>query len=337
MRTEERKPVARAEVADPGAIGRAAELVAGLVDNVQRVLVGKADQIQLGVICLLAGGHALIEDVPGVGKTTLAKALARSIGGRFERIQFTPDLLPSDVFGINMFDPNERTFQFRPGPVFANVLLADEINRATPKTQSALLEAMEERQVTLDGVTHPLHAPFMVLATQNPVDFAGTFPLPEAQLDRFSVRISLGYLTPESEVKMLERFDGFDPLAQLEAVTGEDDIREAQGAIALVHVASDLKEYIVRLVAASRDHPDLTLGASPRASLALYRLSQARAAADGRDFVLPDDVKALAEPVLSHRLLFKPSAEMRGAGPEKLVAQLMESLPVPQAPRPQRL
>ena len=329
--------MARAEAADPGAIERAAELVAALVDNVQRVLVGKADQIQLGVICLLAGGHALIEDVPGVGKTTLAKALARSIGGNFERIQFTPDLLPSDVVGINMFDPTERTFQFRPGPVFANVLLADEINRATPKTQSALLEAMEERQVTLDGVTHPLDAPFMVLATQNPVDFAGTFPLPEAQLDRFSVRISLGYLSAESEVEMLERFDGCDPLSELQPVVGQDDIREAQSAIAQVHVSADLKAYMVRLVGASRDHPDLTLGASPRASLALYRLSQGRAAADGRDFVLPDDVKALAAPVLSHRLLFKPSAEMRGAGPEKLLAQLMESLPVPQAPRPTRL
>jgi MoxR-like ATPase len=329
--------VARAQAGDPGAIERTAELVQALVDNVQRVLVGKSEQIQLGVICLLGGGHALIEDVPGVGKTTLAKALARSIGGQFERIQFTPDLLPSDVVGINMFDPNERTFQFRPGPVFANVLLADEINRATPKTQSALLESMEERQVTLDGVTHPLHAPFMVLATQNPIDFAGTFPLPEAQLDRFSVRISLGYLNEASEVEMLERFDGHDPLSQLEAVAGEDDIREAQQAITLVHATADIKEYIVRLVAASRDHADLSLGASPRASLALYRLSQARAAADGRDFVLPDDIKALAAPVLGHRLLFKPSAEMRGAGSDKLLAQLMESLPVPQAPRPKRL
>jgi MoxR-like ATPase len=329
--------VARAQTADPGALERAAELVTTLVGNVQRVLVGKSEQVQLGVICLFASGHALIEDVPGVGKTTLAKALARSIGGRFERIQFTPDLLPSDVFGINMFDPNERAFQFRPGPVFANVLLADEINRATPKTQSALLEAMEEHQVTLDGVTHPLFAPFMVLATQNPIDFAGTFPLPEAQLDRFSVRISLGYLGEQSEIEMLERFDGADPLVKLAAVAGEDDILEAQQAISLVHVAGDIKEYIVRLVAATRDHPDLALGASPRASLALYRLAQARAAADGRDFVLPDDVKALAAPVLRHRLLFKPSAEMRGAGADKLLAQVMESLPVPQSARPQRL
>ena len=212
-------------------------------------------------------------------------------------------------------------------------MLADEINRATPKTQSALLEVMEERQVTLDGVTHPLGAPFMVLATQNPVEYDGTFPLPEAQLDRFSLRISLGYLSEESEIEMLERFDGADPLAQLDAVAGEDDIREAQGAISLVHVAPEIKSYVVRLVAASRDHPDLTLGASPRASLALYRLAQARAVADGRDFVLPDDIKALVAPVLGHRLLFKPSAEMRGAGPDKLLAQLLESEPVPKTPR----
>jgi MoxR-like ATPase len=329
--------VARAQATDPGAIDRTAELVSSLVANVQQVLVGKTDQIHLGVVCLLAGGHALIEDVPGVGKTTLAKALARSIGGQFERIQFTPDLLPSDVFGINMFDPSDRAFHFRPGPVFANVLLADEINRATPKTQSALLEAMEERQVTLDGVTHPLQAPFMVVATQNPVDFAGTFPLPEAQLDRFSVRISLGYLNAESEVEMLERLDGDDPLSRLQAVAGEDDVRDAQQAISLVHVSPDLKDYIVRLVSASREHPDLSLGASPRASLALYRLAQARAAADARDFVLPDDVKALTVPALSHRLLFKPSAEMRGAGPETLLRQLLDSEPVPQAPRATRV
>ncbi|MEA2646207.1 MAG: MoxR-like ATPase [Chloroflexota bacterium] len=322
---------------DPREVERVAELVGVVVHNVQQVLVGKADQIQLGVLCMLAGGHALIEDVPGVGKTTLAKSLAKSIGGQFERIQFTPDLLPSDVYGINMFDPTERVFQFRPGPVFANVLLADEINRATPKTQSALLEAMEERQVTLDGVTHPLHAPFIVLATQNPVDFAGTFPLPEAQLDRFSVRISLGYLGHQSEVEMLERFDGDDPLPRLEAVVEGDDIREAQAAISQVHVAQDVKDYIVRLVGATRDHVDLSLGASPRASLALFRLSQARAAADNRDFVLPDDVKALVPSVLAHRLLFKPSAEMRGAGPEKLLAQILESEPVPQALRPSRL
>jgi MoxR-like ATPase len=217
------------------------------------------------------------------------------------------------------------------------VLLADEINRATPKTQSALLEAMEERQVTLDGVTHPLQAPFMVVATQNPVDFAGTFPLPEAQLDRFSVRISLGYLNAESEVEMLERLDGDDPLSRLQAVAGEDDVRDAQQAISLVHVSPDLKDYIVRLVSASREHPDLSLGASPRASLALYRLAQARAAADARDFVLPDDVKALTVPALSHRLLFKPSAEMRGAGPETLLRQLLDSEPVPQAPRATRV
>ncbi|MDQ6747428.1 MAG: MoxR family ATPase [Candidatus Dormibacteraeota bacterium] len=331
--TEDRKPVARAEVADPGAIGRAAELVAGLVENVQLVLVGKADQIQLGVICLLAGGHALIEDVPGVGKTTLAKALARSIGGQFERIQFTPDLLPSDVLGVNVFDPAAGGFHFRPGPVFANVLLADEINRATPKTQSALLEGMEERQVTLDGVTHPVPSPFIVLATQNPVEFSGTFPLPEAQLDRFSARVSLGYLTPQAEVEMLGRFDRENPLDELLAVTGEDDIRAAQAAISTVFVSRDVKQYVVALVGASRSHPDLSLGASPRASLALVRLGQALAAGDGRDYVLPDDIKILVEPVLAHRLVFKPSAEMRGTDRGQLLARLIDSVAVPQGGR----
>jgi MoxR-like ATPase len=305
------------------------EIFEALVGNVEKVIVGKREQVRLAVLCLLAGGHALIEDVPGVGKTTLAKALATSIGGRFERIQFTPDLLPSDVLGINMFDPADRGFHFRPGPVFCNVLLADEINRATPKTQSALLEAMEERQVTLDAVTHPLHAPFMVLATQNPVEFAGTFPLPEAQLDRFSLRISLGYLPMESEVEMLERFDTHDPLLDLLPVAGEEEIGVAQEAIRQVHVAVEVKEYIVSLVAATRDHGDLSLGASPRASIALFRLAQAAAAAEGRDYVLPDDVKALVLPVLSHRLLFKPSAEMRGASPERFLRQLLETQALP--------
>ena len=324
----------RDDIAAPGpgadALLRAGALGVALIENINKVLVGKSDQVSLAVICLLARGHALIEDVPGVGKTTLAKAVAKSIGGRFERIQFTPDLLPSDVVGINMYDPENRGFQFRPGPVFANILLADEINRATPKTQSALLESMEERQVTLDGVTHPLHAPFMVLATQNPVEFAGTFPLPEAQLDRFSLRISLGYLSAAAEVEMLDRFEDANPLDDLAEVAGEDEIREAQEVVAGVEVAGEVKQYIVRLVAGSRDHPDLSLGASPRASIALLRLSQARAAIDGRDFASPDDVKALAAPVLGHRLVFKPSAEMRGAGPDALLRKLIDSEPVPQ-------
>jgi MoxR-like ATPase len=314
-------------------VAQVAAIADAIVENVCKVLVGKDEQVRLGVVCLLAGGHALIEDVPGVGKTTLAKALARSIGGRFERIQFTPDLLPSDVLGINMFDPADRGFHFRPGPVFANVLLADEINRATPKTQSALLEVMEERQVTLDGVTHPLSPPFMVLATQNPIEFAGTFPLPEAQLDRFSLRITLGYLGNEAEVRMLDRLDGHNPLAEIGPVAGEDDVRAAQDAISSVHVAPEIKDYIVRLVAATRDHPDLALGASPRASLAIFRLSQAHAAAEGRDYVLPDDAKHLAMPALAHRLLFRPSAEMRGAGPERFLRQLIETEPVPQVRR----
>jgi MoxR-like ATPase len=315
---------------DPEALERAGALGEALIGNINKVLVGKSDQVALAVICLLARGHALIEDVPGVGKTTLAKAVAKSIGGRFERIQFTPDLLPSDVVGINMYDPENRGFQFRPGPVFANVLLADEINRATPKTQSALLESMEERQVTLDGLTHPLYAPFMVLATQNPVEFAGTFPLPEAQLDRFSLRISLGYLTPRAEVEMLDRFEDSNPLDDLGEVAGEDEVREAQQAVAGVEVSEEVKQYIVRLVGSSRDHPDLSLGASPRASIALLRLSQASAAIDGRDYAIPDDIKALAAPVLGHRIVFKPSAEMRGAGPEELLRKLIDSEPVPQ-------
>jgi MoxR-like ATPase len=326
---------ARAEVVKPAlsdaSIEKAVALGDALCNNVERVLVGKGEQVRLAIYCLLAGGHALIEDVPGVGKTTLAKALARSINGRFERIQFTPDLLPSDVLGINIFDPTDRSFHFRPGPVFANILLADEINRATPKTQSGLLESMEERQVTLDGVTHPLDSPFMVLATQNPVEFAGTFPLPEAQLDRFTLRISLGYLDVSAEIDMLDRFDNADPLADLQAVADEDDVRAAQAAVAAVHVAPEIKDYIVRTVAATRDHPDLSLGASPRASLALFRLAQAQAVCDGRDFVLPDDVKNLVIPVLIHRLLFKPSAEMRGATPERVLHQLLDTQPVPQA------
>lgn len=324
---------AETEGPDSAAIEVAARLTRAIVRNVENVIVGKREQVLLGVLCLMARGHALIEDVPGVGKTTLAKALAISIGGRFERIQFTPDLLPSDVLGVNIFDPKAGGFHFRPGPVFTNVLLADEINRATPKTQSALLEGMEERQVTLDGVTHAVPNPFIVLATQNPVEFSGTFPLPEAQLDRFSARISLGYLTPAAEVEMLSRFDTENPLDVLQAVTTADDLREAQKAISSVHVSREVKQYVVAMVGATRAHPDLSLGGSPRASLAMVRLGQALAAEQARDFVLPDDVKRLAEAVLSHRLVFKPSAEMRGTDRHRLLVDLIDSVPVPQGVR----
>ena len=324
---------AQTEGPDQPSIEVAARLTRAIVRNVENVIVGKREQVLLGVLCLMARGHALIEDVPGVGKTTLAKALAISIGGRFERIQFTPDLLPSDVLGVNIFDPKAGGFHFRPGPVFTNVLLADEINRATPKTQSALLEGMEERQVTLDGVTHAVPNPFIVLATQNPVEFSGTFPLPEAQLDRFSARISLGYLTAAAEVEMLSRFDAENPLDVLDGVTNADDLRAAQKAISSVHVSREVKEYVVAIVGATRAHPDLSLGGSPRASLAMVRLGQALAAEQARDYVLPDDVKLLAEAVLSHRLVFKPSAEMRGTDRHRLLVDLIDSVPVPQGVR----
>ena len=300
-----------------------------IIDNVGRVLVGKEAEVELCVIALLSRGHLLIEDVPGVGKTMLAKSLARSLGCAFERLQFTPDLLPSDVTGVNIYSPNTQQFEFRQGPIFAQVLLADEINRATPKTQSALLEAKEERQVTVDGTTYPLPLPFLVLATQNPVEFAGTFPLPEAQVDRFLMRVNLGYLDVAHEVQVLDRFERNSPMEQLEPVSSAAEVLESQRAVQQIYVDPQLKEYIARVTHRTRSHSDIGLGASSRGSLGLFRASQARAALEGRDFVTPDDVKALAQPVLSHRLILKPNAELRGLTAARILAQILESEPVP--------
>ncbi len=300
-----------------------------IVDNVSRVLVGKRAEIELCVIALLSRGHVLIEDVPGVGKTMLAKSVARSLGCSFERLQFTPDLLPADVTGVNIYSPNSHQFEFRQGPIFAQIVLTDEINRATPKTQSALLEAMEERQVTVDGTTYRLPQPFMVLATQNPVEFAGTFPLPEAQVDRFLMRVHLGYLDVTHEVQVMDRFQRESPMEHLEAVAGAEEVVLNQKAVQDIHVDEQLRDYIARLTHRTRSHADVSLGASSRGSLGLFRTAQARAALEERDFVTPDDVKALALPVLAHRLILKPNAELRGLTPSKVIAQILESEPAP--------
>ena len=313
------------EVENRGVAG----LGARIVENVSRVLVGKESEIELCVIALLSRGHILIEDVPGVGKTMLAKSLSRSLGCTFERLQFTPDLLPADVTGVNIYSPQSQRFEFRSGPIFTQVLLADEINRATPKTQSALLEAMEERQVTVDGTTYPLELPFLVLATQNPIEFAGTFPLPEAQVDRFLLRINLGYLDVANEVKVLERFQHESPIEQLESVASAADVLAGQKEVQDIYVDDQLKEYIARVTHRTRAHGDVGLGASPRGSLGLFRGAQARAALDGRDFVTPDDIKALALPVLAHRVILKPNAELRGLTSARVIGQILETEPVP--------
>jgi MoxR-like ATPase len=297
---------------------------------VESVIEGKSDAIRLALTVLLAEGHLLIEDVPGVGKTMLAKALARSTGCSVRRIQFTPDLLPSDITGVSAYNQEKREFEFKPGPVFANIVVGDEINRASPKTQSALLECMEERQVTVDGRTYPLTAPFMVIATQNPIEMEGTYPLPEAQRDRFTARISMGYPSAESELAMLEVHGSSSPLETLEPVAQAEDIRELIAAVRTVHVAEPLKQYVIRLVAATRASPELRLGASPRATLHLLRAGRARAALDGRDFVIPDDMQALALPVLAHRLLPSAEAVVTQQPPERVMAAIVEHLPLPQ-------
>jgi len=309
-----------------------AALFEALARNVERVIQGKRDQVHLALVCLFAEGHLLIEDVPGVGKTSLAKALARSIAGSVHRIQFTPDLLPSDVIGVSVWNRATSQFEFRPGGVFAHVLLGDEINRASPKTQSALLEAMEERQVTVDAHTWALPRPFLVIATQNPVELEGTYPLPEAQLDRFLMRLPMGYPDRDAEMAILETHGaGFVGPDDLEPVATADDVAAAADAITTVHVAPALRAYIVDLVDETRHDPDLALGVSPRGALALQRGARAMAAGAGRDYVIPDDVKMLAAAVLTHRMIVTPEAELRGVTSEDVLDRILTRLPVPGA------
>jgi len=305
-----------------------------LIREVETVIVGKRHPVELATIALMCSGHVLIEDIPGVGKTMLAKALARSLGATYHRVQFTPDLLPADITGTSVFNQKTAEFSFRPGPVFTNVLLADEINRATPKTQSSLLECMEEFQVTVDGSTHELERPFFVIATENPIEYRGTYPLPEAQLDRFLLRIRMGYPQPEEEIEVLDRQVKRHPIYSVEPVVTREEVLRMQEQVKEVHLDPSVKEYLVALVTATRQHPMLSLGASPRASLGLMRTGQARAAVCGRDFVLPDDVKAMAPAVLCHRLLLKPEARVRQTEPEQIVSELLDRVPVPAvAPR----
>ena len=306
-----------------------AELSSKLRDSVQRVIVGKSETIDLVVLALLCRGHVLLEDVPGTGKTTLAKALAASLDSQFNRIQFTPDLVPADVLGVNFFNAKNGEFEFRPGPIFSEILLADEINRATPRTQSALLEAMQERQASIDGVTSPVPEPFMVMATLNPVEMEGTFPLPEAQLDRFMIRASIGYPGREEESAMLSRFQHGESLDALPSVVTGDDISKARDVVDEVTVDQTVSGYLLDIIAATRNSSSLRLGASPRASLALQHAAQGWAAMQGRSYVLPDDVKHLAVPVLSHRLLAETTSELRGQATATILTEIIESTPVP--------
>ncbi|MDQ3814519.1 MAG: MoxR family ATPase [Armatimonadota bacterium] len=307
---------------------KVAEVVTRLIDNIAHVIVGKNDVIESCLIGLLSGGHLLLEDVPGVGKTMLAKSLARSLGASYKRIQFTPDLLPSDVTGTVVFDQTDRHFRFREGPIFTHVVLADEINRASPKTQSALLECMEEHQVTIDLETHQLPEPFFVIATQNPVEYEGVYPLPESQLDRFEMRLSIGYPDAASEKSLMKRQQIQHPIETLESVTDVAEIYELQGLVHHVAVHDEVYDYVLRLVHATRGHRQLMLGLSPRGSLALMRTAQALAAARGRNFVTPDDVKAMAIPVMAHRLIPYPEARMSGFSTERLVEELLRTVPL---------
>ena len=300
-----------------------------IIENINRVIIGKDDAIRLGVIALMSRGHVLIEDVPGVGKTMLAKSLSRSTGCSFSRVQFTPDLLPSDITGVSVYNQKTGGFEFRPGPIIAQVVLADEINRATPKTQSALLEAMEENQITVEGVTHPLPQPFMIMATQNPIEYEGTFPLPEAQLDRFLLRIHLGYPSFDDEVSIMDGQQLTHPFDELGSVASPEEVVALQMRAREVYVDPLVKQYIVTLADTTRSHRDVALGASPRASLALQRTSQAQALLRNRDYVLPDDVKELAEPVFSHRLVLTASSRMQGVDGRRLIQQILDSVEVP--------
>jgi MoxR-like ATPase len=307
------------------------QIAEGLTNNVEKVIVGKHQEVRLALIALLCRGHSLIEDVPGVGKTMLAKSIARSIGCSFKRIQFTPDLLPADVTGVSIFNQQTHEFEFRPGPIIAQIVLADEINRATPKTQSALLEAMEERQATVDGITHKMPDPFLVLATQNPIEYEGTFPLPEAQLDRFLMRITLGYPSKSDEITILDSQQYVHPIEKLEQAISAEDLMAAQEAVKKIYLDPMIKEYIVNIVDATRSHPEVYLGASPRGSLALYKTSQALAALEGRDYVIPDDIKALAEVTLAHRIIISPTARLKNVSTRAVVGEILESVPVPGA------
>ena len=300
-----------------------------IINNIEKVIVGKRSPVELAVISLLCQGHLLIEDVPGVGKTVLARSLAKSLGCDFSRIQFTPDMLPSDVTGVSIYNQVTTKFEFRPGPIMAQIVLSDEINRATPKTQAALLEAMEEHQITVDGITHSLPKPFMVLATQNPIEYEGTFPLPEAQLDRFLIRLRLGYPEISDEINILERQQFHHPVTELQQVASAEELQTAQEDIKSVYVAPPVKRYIVELTHQTRQHTDVYLGASPRGSLALFRTGQARAAMQGRDYVLPDDIKALVKPALSHRVILGPAARLRDLTGDQVLDEILSKVPVP--------
>lgn len=310
-------------------LGQVTDVFAAIEENVSSVVTGKVGVIRLALVALLAEGHILVEDVPGVGKTLLARALARSIDCSVRRVQFTPDLLPSDVTGVTVYSPDTGQFEFRPGPVFANIVLGDEINRAGPKTQSAMLESMEERTVTIDGVTHELAVPFMVMATQNPIELEGTYPLPEAQRDRFMLRLAIGYPGAEAELAMLRVHGGDDPMTALDAVTDAATVAEMIAVVRGLHVADSVQQYIVSLCRSSREHPDLELGASPRASLAMLRAARALAALSGRDHVLPDDVKAMAPHLLPHRLILSPDALLAGRTADQVVGDLLADVPAP--------